>query len=345
MTLPTSAVPDKLEAYRRARGAAVDWLLGHMNADGSIGDPREGYFFYRAPWTFASAGQTATATAVCGWIRRNMLTPRGQIAGPYRLVNDAYAYRDATLLVGAHMAMQYDLSYGLLPGLLAWQDPNSGGSPNDRQVDGAPSDNMDIPYSCGTGFAFLQVGLLDRARHVYRFLHALYAAQRELPHRFYYAWSRTHQRPIEAFPAEQQFWYVVDNAADRRQRWTVGGIAAGFLCRLYLADPQPEYLALAREYQSFSMGATQHQFKYAQVCKSGWGSSLLYQITGEDEYLDWTCRMGDWFVDRQLPDGHWYWDAYTTRGAQIELTLEFAMHLDTLSGSLASRLSAAAAGL
>src|SRR5215510_4119540 len=288
---------DRLAAYRAARQKGLAWLLNHVNDDGSIGDPREGFHFYRAPWTFAVTGETQAATAMCGWIRRNMLQPDGTIGGPYRVFNDAYAYRDATLVIGAHMALQYDLSYGLLPTLLSWQDPISGGFACDRTRDGGMSDHMDIPYTCGGGFACLQTGRLDEARNVYTFLDRLYKAQRELPDRFYYTWSRRDEAAITEFPAERRIAHVVDNQDPRRQRWTIGGIAAGFLCRLYLADPRPDYVDLARLYQQFSISATPGQFNWAHVCKSSWGSSLLYQVTGEQLYLDWTYRMGDWYVD------------------------------------------------
>ncbi len=130
---------------------------------------------------------------------------------------------------------------------------------------------------------------------------------------------------------------MVENQDPKRQRWTIGGIAAGFLCRLYLTDPRPEYVELARAYQEFSMLATPGQFNWSHVCKSSWGSSLLYQVTGEQQYLDWTYRMGDWYVDRQEPDGRWHWANYSSLGSHIELGLEFVMHLDTLIGALASR--------
>lgn len=338
VTLTTSSEKrERLDAYLAARRAGIAWLLRQLNADGSLGDPREGYHFYRAPWTFTAAGETAAATAVCGWIRANMLTADGHIDGPYRRFDDAYAYRNSALIVGAQLAQQYDLSHGLMPELLAWQDPRSGGFPNDRLPSSGRSDNMDIPYACGPGFACLATGHLDTARTVYRFLARLYDAQPALPDRFYYAWSLANNALITDYPKERRFWYIVENTVDRAQRWTVGGIAAGFLCRLYLAEPRPEYLALARRYQHFSMSATERQFAYAQVCKSSWGSSLLYQITGEDEYLRWTYRMGDWFVQTQQPDGRWAWDRYKTLGSQIELTLEFVMHLDTLIGGLAAR--------
>jgi hypothetical protein len=165
----------------------------------------------------------------------------------------------------------------------------------------------------------------------------IYEGQQDLPDRFYYAWSRQMQTVITNFPVEERRAYVVENRNPMRQRWTIGGIAAGFLCRLYLADPQPEYVQLARCYQAFSMGATRGQFNWSHVCKSSWGSSLLYQVTGEQQYLDWTYRMGDWYVQTQEPSGRWHWDYYHTLGSHIELGLEFVMHLDTLIGALASR--------
>ncbi len=323
-----------LEEVRR-RGAA--WLLRHRNADGSLGDPAEGFHFYRAPWTFAILGETRAAAAVCDWFRREMLTAQGRIEGPYRVFDDAYAYRNATLIVGAHLARQYDLSHGLMPHLLSWQDRESGGFHNDRMADGGMSDRMDVPYACGPGLACLSTGRLEIARSVYRFLRRIDSAQADLPERFYYAWSCKKGGAITDFPDDDAFWHVVENRVDRPQRWTVGGIAAGFLCRLYLADPRPEYLALARRYQAFSMAATDAQFKYAQACKSSWGSSLLYQLTGDGTYLAWACRMGEWYIQTQQPEGCWYWPGYETLGSRIELTLEFVMHVDTLIGGLTSR--------
>lgn len=337
-TVQAADTHGEIARYAAARERGVAWLLDRCNADGSLGHPEEGFHFYRAPWTLTAAGHGTAASAICGWIRRNMLTPDGTIGGPYRVYDDAYAYRNATLIIGAQMAQQYDLSHGLVPNLLAWQDPVSGGFACDRTADGGRSDRMDIPYTCGPGFACLATGYLDAARAVYRFLAAIYAAQTDLPKRFYYAWSRAEQRPITEFPEDRQHMYVVENQEARAQRWTIGGIAAGFLCRLYLAEPKPEYLALARRYQAFSMAATERQFDYPQVCKSSWGSSLLYQLTGEGEYLRWTHRMGDWYVRMQEPDGSWRWwnREQDTLGLRIELTLEFVMHLDTLLGGLAS---------
>jgi hypothetical protein len=333
---------ERLAAYEATRSRASSWLLSHLNDDGSLGDPREGWFFYRAPWTFSLVGESGAASAICGWIRRNMLTADGRIDGPFRVVQDAWAYRDSALIVGAQMAGQYDLSHGLMPELLRWQDPRSGGFANDR-IDGAMGDDQSIPYASGPGFAALATGDFDTARAVAGFLQRIWDAQPDLPDRFFYDWSRSRQSPTTTFTDESRFWYVVENQSDRNQRWTIGGIAAGFLCRLYLADPRPEYLALARRYQAFSMAATDAQFKYGPVCKSGWGSSLLYEVTGEPEYEAWTYRMGDWFVETQAPEGYWpplgagAEGSGPPLGALIHNALEFTMHVDTIIAGLRSR--------
>ncbi len=329
---------EPLSEYQGARRRATDWLLAQMNADGSIGDPSQGYYFYRAPWTFTLVGESQAASEICGWIRRNMIQPDGTIGGPYRVFDDAWAYRDSALIVGAQMAGHYDLSHGLMPALLCWQDPVSGGFANDRLPDGSMSDDQSIPYAAGPGFACLATGHVAEARAVYRFLKRLYDAQPELPERFYYDWSRSNQAPTLQYPQEKQFWYIVERQVDRHQRWTIGGIAAGFLCRLYLSEPRPEYLELARRYQAFSMTSTEKQFDYLTVCKSGWGSSLLYLITGESQYQAWTYRMGDWFVARQHPDGYWPTDTPDTqKGRLIHNALEFVMHVDTIIAGLSSR--------
>ena len=85
------------------------------------------------------------------------------------------------------------------------------------------------------------------------------------------------------------------------------------------------------------MAATDTQFRYPAACKSSWGSSLLWQLTGDERYEVHTYRMGDWYVAQQERDGRWHPWIEQTEGDVIEITLEFVMHLDTLIGALVSR--------
>src|SRR6266542_3918106 len=60
-TTPSPIRAERLQAYRDARDKGLAWLLRHVNDDGSIGDPSQGFHFYRAPWTFVVTGQTHAA--------------------------------------------------------------------------------------------------------------------------------------------------------------------------------------------------------------------------------------------------------------------------------------------
>lgn len=326
-------VDDLNESARRAGR----WLLDRLNADGSLGDPADGFTYYRAPWALTMLGETDAAHAVCGWIRGNLRGPDGDLSAPARVTRTGWAYSNATLIVGAQMLQQFDLSHGLMPSLRRWQDRESGAFANDRLADGSMSDEMDIPFACGAGFACLITGDLSAARRVADFLVAIYDAQPDIANRFYCFWSRSRQAPITEADADFQLRFVVENEADRMQRWTFGGIAAAFLGRLYLAEPEPHYLELARKYQAFSMAATDAQFNYPSACKSSWGAALLYQITGEQPYLDWLGRFGHWYLHAQEPEGYWHPWVENNTGDIISITLEYVMHILNLTGAVASR--------
>lgn len=311
---------------------ATAWILDQQRPSGVIGDPMQGFKYHRGPWALALMGETEAALRLCGWVRENLLQ-EGRLDGSARLSMDGWAYRDSSLIIGAHMLAQYDLSLGVVHDLLRWQDPVSGGFANDALEDGSGSDEMDVPYAAGPGLALIATGRLDRARRVADFLGSMWDAQEALPDRFYCFWSRSRQQPVTEADQGFERRFLVDRTADQMQRWTIGGIAAGFLGGLYLADPKPAYLDLARRYQEFSIGATDAQFKYPSVCKNSWGAALLFQITGEEPYLHWLRRMAEWYLEGQEPDGYWHpWVENTTEDV-IEITLEFIMHMQILRGS------------
>ena len=88
---------------------------------------------------------------MASWVRENMWTPEGDFDNGLRVNRDAYAYRNATFIYGAHMARQFDLSHRSMEHLLSWQDPATGGFSNNLEDDGM-SDDMDIPYTVGPGW-------------------------------------------------------------------------------------------------------------------------------------------------------------------------------------------------
>ena len=334
---------DLLNNCEITKKKAINFLLSKFNSDGTVGPVIEdGFFFYRLPWSLSIAGETQFANIVCSWILNNMMTPDGDFDNGFRKVQDAYAYRNATLIYGAHMLRRYEISHAGMPFLLSLQDPISGGFANNMNQN-IPSDDMDIPYSVGCGLACIATGFLNEAKKVYNYLDLIWEQQPNFPNELYYNFSRKNQKIIKSVDKQDDFWNVVIAQQDSYQRWTVGGIAAAFLCRLYLTDPKEKYLNLAVKYMTFSMASTKSQFKYASACKSGWGSALLYSVTGEEKYLNWTEKLAQWFIEHQLEDGSWSMNKLgknepDSDSSKIHLTAEFVVHVDTIISCLSSRL-------
>lgn len=324
---------DRIEKYLRARQRGVDWLLAQMHDDGSIGPVEAGFHYYRLPWTLTVVGETRQAARLCDWVRRHQFDTDGDFTGTSPRGIEAYAYENATFIFGAQMARQFDLAYRGYRRLLDHFDHQSGGFRHLIEGSGIPADE-NIPTAAQAGKTALMMGDLETAERVGAWFQRVWDLQPELPERLYYVYSADTQSLVTEYPEDRAFHYVVESQGTR-QRFTCGGIAAAFLSRLYLASPKPEYLELARAYQAFSMNTTDRQFEVPQVCKTGWGSALLYQVTREPIYRDWTIRVGDYYVETQHADGHWENRApYRELPHNITITAEFVVHLDTLIGAL-----------
>jgi hypothetical protein len=329
-----SNLTSKLSQYRQIQRKGVDYILQHLNADGSVGPVEKSFSYYRTPWALASAGEMEAAVRLCEWIRQNQLGENGDFVGVTpRPLLDHYLYTNALLVVGAQMLQQLDLSHQGIQYILSLEDPLSGGFYN--YADGAShSDKEDIPFTCGVGLACLMTGEIAAAERVAKWLQQMWSLQPELPERLYFIYSAEKQALVTDFPAEEAKVHVLE-AQNPEQRFTVGGIGAAFLARLYMARPRPEYLALAREYQAFAHQQTEQQFEVAQVCKVGWGAALLYQITKEPIYKEWAIKVADYFVETQFPDGHWINNNPLPDGQpEIEIGSEFLVYLDVIISSL-----------
>ena len=337
---------ERLDAYLAARRRGIDWLLGLLNADGRLGDPEEGYKYYRALWTFARHGRGRGGPRRCGWIRAQPLAGRPAAAARRSTARsaswiDGWGYRDSALIIGAQMLHQYDLGIGLLPALLADLDPISGSVANDHLDDGSLSDDGDIPYTCGVGFAALACGDIASARRIAGFLRRIYDAQTELPESFYCFWSRSRQAPIWRDDPDFQLRMVVDNDGrpvaaldDRRHlgRLPVPPLPRRSATRVPRPRPPIPGLLDGRDGRPVQVPGGLQVVAGAR--------SLLYQVTGERAVprLDAAARR---LVrrDARSRTGYWHPLVEHTQADVIEVTLEFVMHLDTLIGALSSRPS------
>lgn len=329
----------KLAAYRRAARKGTDFLLAHMAPDGSIGPVDADLYYYRVPWAFALMGETTAASRSLDWIRRRMFTPEGAFEGsptPQGDFGNRYgSYPLACLLVGAALMQRVDILYPGIRRLRQWQDPETGGLYH-RWHERTAEGEQEIFPTAQAGMTFILAGQIDAARKAGAWFRRLRELQPDFEHRLYAVTSRA-RGLIQDVPADQEVLYITRKDLPWQHHFN-GGIAAAFLAHLHLATGETGWLDLAREYQDFSMTSEECMFQSMQTCKSGWGSGLLYLATREPRYRDWTVRMGDWFIDLQLPDGHWdntkHWTPNPTVADMIEVTAEFVMHVAHIIANL-----------
>jgi hypothetical protein len=327
-------MPPNLDAYRISRDRGTAWLLRQMNDDGSIGPVDQDFTYYRMPWTFTITGHTDAALRLCEWVRTHQFSDDGDFVGVSPRQVEANAYQNATFIYGAHMLRQFDLSYPGWRHLLTRQDRQSGGFAHLAAASGIGADE-NVPTVAQVGKAALMLGDLEAAKAAGSWFRMMWDLQPDLPDRLFYVFNAETQNLVTTFPAERAFHYVVETQQPR-QRFTCGGIAAAFLVRLFQATGDVGHLQLARAYMDQSMTSTERQFEVSQVCKSGWGSALLYQVTRDAQYREWTCRVADYFVADQHPDGCWNDSGPYGHAPHITImvTAEFVMILDTMIGCL-----------
>ena len=303
--------------------------------------------WYRFPWALEVSGETAAASAVLHWIERTGLAPNGAFHGGMnwdpaanRTTN---TYPETILAYGACLMRRFDLARKAMDFATQFHDSRSGGIFMTRERIGLGDPQLLFP-TAQFGMSAVMSGRLDLARSTGAWFVRLWDAQPELPDRLYTIW--TGDSLLTDVPEDIDRRHIVQEAQRPLQLFYNGGIAASFLAQLYMATGESIWIDSARCFQQFSIDACPEQFETKQVCKSAWGSGLLYLATGDTSYLPWIARMGEWFVAGQEPDGGWSntkaLEADPPLRHRLEITAEFVVHLDTVIAALGAAQFAAA---
>jgi hypothetical protein len=331
-----SAMKTTIAKYKNACKHGLDWLLQHVHDDGSTGPVASRLYYYRVPWMYVLMGEYELANRKLDWIKAYMFTSEGAFEGlsPQQIYTERYgSYPLSCLIAGAILTQRFDIVYPGVENLKTWQDEHTGGV-NNSKVSRKGKDEQELFPTAQFGMTMLLSGQLKSAIKAGDWMERVWRLQPDSNHLLYHVYDSDRQRlVIDVDPADTPL-YITRKDLPWQHHFN-GGIAAAFLTHLYFATHENKWLDLARKYQNFSMTTDACQFKSMQVCKSGSGSGLLYQATGDPIYRAWTKRIGDWFLSHQHADGHWentrYWNPNPTLADNIEITTEFIMHLAHIS--------------
>jgi len=346
MTATTLVSSDLLTRIENSRRQGVEFLLDHIGSDGSVAEATGGRVtWYRFPWALEVSGETAAAAAVLSWIERTGFGPDGQFHGGMDWDSSANrttnTYPETILAYGSWLLRRFDIARRAMDFATRYQDPNTGGIFMTRERIAAGDPQLLFP-TAQFGMSAVISGRLDTARATAEWFVRLWDAQPELPARLYTI--ATSEGLLRELRDDIDRRHIVQEAHQPLQLFYNGGISASFLTQLYMATGEGKWLDYARRYQKFSIDSCPEQFETKQVCKSAWGSGLLYLATGDDAYVPWIVRMGEWFADGQEADGGWSntkaLEADPPLRHRLEITAEFVVHLDTVIAALGSSLAA-----
>lgn len=327
---------EKIEKYIQTRDRAAKWLVSQQDESGEIAGSEEGAFYYRLLWAWTVFGNTEAANKLLGWIRKNAWQD-GNLIGKYTVgaLSKHYTYILSNVVIGAHLMQNFDIVFSGLRTLRKFKDNWSGGFA-DGTVNLEPQSWHENWTSAQVGMAFLMAGDISTAKDVGEFLKYMWNIQPELPEKLYFVYDSTKKNIVTESDAPSSNYVII---ADQPRQWFWGpGLVSAFLGMLYLATKNHSYLEYGMKYQDFVQSCTPRQFEGIEVCKTGWGASVMYQITKANRYCDWAIAVGDYFVRTQKSDGRWVDDRFdpSTLGQDIAITDQQALWLNAIIASLSS---------
>lgn len=341
---PIGRDPSPRDARTRSIARGVAWLVDRIGPDGAPRcDVTESGHAYRLPFALALAGHRGDAARVLRWMEHRVLDARGDLApGP---MQDGFRHRWSSyplslIAMAAWQLERYDLAARILDTLGDFQDPEHGGAYAERP-EVRVTRRQDLFPTAQLGITALATGRPDVAEAAFRWFRRLHALQPALPATLYSATDGGELITDPGEDAHERFGLVTEFARPR-QAFYNPGIAAAFLGRYAAMNGSSEARELAEDFLALTTGGTEAQFDLAdsvQVCKFGWGSAVMLDLTGAAEHRDHTERMAAWFIAAQRPDGSWENSPFlmpdgATEGVRLEVTAEFVQHLIVIDAAI-----------
>ena len=270
------------------------------------------------------------ANSLISWIRCNGFLKNGDFGPRPSSVSNCYyySYHNAWVIKAAHRIGAFDLAQRGMDFLLEFHDPDSGGFYS-QSAERNDETEQDLWVVSGIGWCAIYTGRLDVARGVGIWMRRMMDMQPDYPNELWTVYSGTRGLITEVIDGDE-FRYVLTTDEFRDQSFYHPGIAAGFLCCLYMATGEAEWLELAREYMRFCEHVGDYHFRLLRAGKVGWASSMLYSLTREQKYREMAIRVGDNLVDAQSDSGAWNWPVHGIKLPHNDITAEMVVWLDEI---------------
>ena len=318
----SGALPRELESA----AGALSWADGLLSPDGSFRGAEDAVgAYYLAPLAFANGGRIDRANLICEYVRSRFHRdgdineragdPASQVAN----------FRNAFFGVSAQRVGIWDMAIAVADGLERCQHPRLGGFSNHNIDDGSRA--LDIGSSAAALLCLLATGRVQAARRAGDFIcDRMVDAQPEPERRVLLRrtwegdWITEFAEPdaarhrIELGVPDQIYWFL--------------GITMSALGQLHIATGEDRYLRSARRVFGWALDCHPGAFADLTSAKVGWGSSVMFAATGEEEFATRARYVSHVLCVTRLAEGVWLRRPAVTRlsdqdvATSLDTTLE-----------------------
>jgi hypothetical protein len=292
------------EKFIQAANKGIQWALSLLNEKGNFqGSENMLLGHYKSLQTLATAGFVREAEKIAYFLQSyfpesgdfNSLPGESQ---PATSAN----YRNSWLCWGTHTIGAYDLSIRGGEFLELAQNKTNGGIPL-RCEKQAADQIVDWGSTACAIIAFLALGKAKSAISAGEFLCEMLEQQPE-PEVSLYLCRRWSGELITSFQPGESTRFAVKFGKPNQIYWYFGiGMAA--LGKLYLATGKKKWLETAIRIFDLTGKCSPEAYQSLTSAKVGWGTSVLYRITGEKRFKDIAEQVGSYLLITQTDEGVW----------------------------------------
>jgi len=301
-------------AHRSAR-----WLASQQNPlgnyrgttvpdeNGIYSDTDDIGCYYKSIYSLRVAGQDAAAARMMRHVVDRYMHENGDIytneqsrsSGSYGPVF-CQMYQNAWLARAAAAMRWYGLGRKITEFMISLREPESGGfyahvKPPSKIID-----------SCATAvgaLACLQHQQPALAVESVDFLLKMFEAQKD-PDKLYTRWTKQDGLVTDLTDIEEKSYKYcyIDRKAGKQAYW-IWGWPMNIMIATYEYTADEKYLLGAIAIWEWLASAHEDAFCFTTAGKDGWGSAMLYRVSGEDRYLEKNLSQMEFILSRQQPAG------------------------------------------
>jgi len=255
-----------------------------------------------------AAGESVGAARGLKYVVRRFMTPDGDfVNSPTERTKGSYTPRFSQLypntwICRAFVTMGwFDLARRAFDCLLRYRDPETGGffatvTPKENVVDSNVTGVGGV--LCG-----LLMGHVEKAIRSGDFLLRMIEAQPDR-RKMYMRWElgKGLQTDVTGVDPKVLIYYYIDAEQPKQAYWPWAMPMAN-LALLYTHTGKKRFLDGAVRVHEFLTTCHPHAFSWTTAGKSGWGSAILYRITGDPKYKKTALTEMEFILGLQQPEG------------------------------------------